>query len=323
VPYEPLINAVGSYPPMPPNAPPSSTRTISLLPRLDSAEVPGTAASQRAQPPRDGWPYPPAAGPQIQDPWRAGMARQPMGVSSAPSVNRAAGSNFVQANVVDADMRPPEQQTSLPQYPPTQPITPLGTGPGGKPPLLRFAEQPHTEVPELERWHDEDLAPFVEAYRRAAADMAQDLGEAITSFGKRFYEDSILRAGSDLRRLVERFADEPIKTTLSVLNGFPQTKVEGEFLAAFAAVFNILANAKRGLDFERAVLDRLKVAKNKTKISVEGLGRSVPDALDLLVHGVTEIKSGLEIDNSVQLMVQAAYARIKGVPFNLVVSCDE
>jgi hypothetical protein len=61
----------------------------------------------------------------------------------------------------------------------------------------------------------------------------------------------------------------------------------------------------------------LSAAKNTTKINVEGLGRSVPD---ILLKGVTEIKSGLEIDNSVQLRVQAAYAKSTRVPFNLVVS---
>src|SRR5262249_29506663 len=86
VPYDPLINLVGHYPIPAPNAPPTGGAridipSISPLPRLNSAEVPGTAASQGAnprpatekamwstwpQPLKDGSPYPPVAGPQIQ-----------------------------------------------------------------------------------------------------------------------------------------------------------------------------------------------------------------------------------------------------------------
>jgi len=172
-------------------------------------------------------------------------------------------------------------------------------------------------MPQLERWHDEDLAAFIEAHRRAAADVAQDLAELLTSFGNRFYHDTLLKAGSDLDRLAKRFANDWSGTTASVLNSFPQTKIEGELLAGLAAIFTILANAKRGLEFEEAARKALNALKNKTKISVDGIGRSIPD---ILRDGVTEIKSGLEINNSIQLRVQAAYAKAIGVPFNLVVS---
>jgi len=223
-------------------------------------------------------------------------------------------------NAGDAGMRPAEQQTPLLQDPPTQsqiPATLPGAGPAAGPPAPQLPEQPGMEMPQVERGDDEDLAAFVEAHRRAAAGVAQDLADALTSFGKRFYQDSILKAGSDLRRLAERFTDDWGATTASVLNSFPQTKIEGELLAGIAAGFTILANAARGLTFERAVLQALQAAKNTNKISLEGLGRSVPD---ILLQGVTEIKSGLEIDNSLQLRIQAAYARATGVPFNLIVS---
>src|SRR5262249_28097312 len=143
-------------------------------------------------------------------------------------------------------------------------------------------------------------------------------------FGNRFYHDTILRASDDLARLAERFTNDPSKTVLSILNSFPQTRVEGEFLASIAAVLTILANAKRGSEFERAVVNALnagdaatRIEKNTTKISVEGLGRSIPD---ILLRSVKEIKSGLEIDNSLQIMVQAAHAKATGVPFSLIVS---
>jgi hypothetical protein len=100
--------------------------------------------------------------------------------------------------------------------------------------------------------------------------------------------------------------------------------VEGEFAASFAAVWTILASAARGLEFERAVFEALNAAqqeirinKNTTKISVEGMGRSVPDVLH---QGIKEIKNVVEIDSSVQLRVQAAYAKALGMPFSLIVS---
>jgi hypothetical protein len=48
-----------------------------------------------------------------------------------------------------------------------------------------------------------------------------------------------------------------------------------------------LANAARGLAFERAVIAALNAAKNKTKIHAPGLGRSIPDILN---EGVTRNK---------------------------------
>jgi hypothetical protein len=151
-----------------------------------------------------------------------------------------------------------------------------------------------------------------------------ELESAVSGFGKQLYEDSILPARHNFARLVDRFADDPVGATLSVLNSFPQTRVEGEFAASFAAVWTILANAVRGREFERVVFEALNAAqqairinKNTTKISVEGMGRSVPDVLH---QGIREIKDVVEIDSSVQLRIQAAYAQARGIPFNLIVS---
>ncbi len=60
-----------------------------------------------------------------------------------------------------------------------------------------------------------------------------------------------------------------------------------------------------------------KINKNTSKIAIEGLGRSVPDVLQ---RGIREIKSGVEIDNSLQLKIQAAYAQLFRIPFSLIVS---
>jgi hypothetical protein len=57
--------------------------------------------------------------------------------------------------------------------------------------------------------------------------------------------------------------------------------------------------------------------QNTSKIAIEGLGRSVPDVLQ---RGIREIKSGVEIDNSLQLKIQAAYAQLFRIPFSLIVS---
>jgi hypothetical protein len=52
-------------------------------------------------------------------------------------------------------------------------------------------------------------------------------------------------------------------------------------------------------------------------VPVPGIGRSIPDSL---IRGVTEIKSGLEVDRTLQLRVHEAYAKSQKLPFNLVVA---
>jgi Restriction endonuclease fold toxin 7 len=275
----------------------------------------------RLQPLTVGQPYAQANGGELQDPWSVPIARQAAGVPPTLSAKPLADSNFILANSGDAGVQPARQQGPLPQNKQTQqqiPASPPYTGPAVTPRALRIDEKPGMEMTEAERRAEQELSQFIEEYRRAAADLTQELARALTRFGTRFYEDTILKAGSDLARLAERFANEPGETAESLAASFPQTRVEGEFLAGLAAVFATLAaNAERGLAFERAVRNALNAAKNTTKISVESLGRSVPD---ILRKGVTEIKSGLEIDNSLQLRIQATYAKSTGVPFNLVVS---
>ena len=249
-----------------------------------------------------GQPYAQANGGNLRDPWSVPIARQAAGVPSTLSARPLADSNFILANADDAGVQPAQQQGPLPQNKQTQqqiPASPPDTGLLGTPPALRIHEKPGIEMPETERRPERELSQFIEEYRRAAADLTQELACATTRFGNRFYEDTILKAGSDLARLAERLTNEPIETIDSVLNSFPQTRVEREFLAGIATVFATLAaNAARGHAFEEAVRNALSAAKNTTKINVEGLGRSVPD---ILLKGITEIKSGLEINNSVQL----------------------
>jgi hypothetical protein len=260
-------------------------------------------------------------GGKLQYPWTIPIARQAAGIPPTLSARPLADSNFVLANAGNAGVQQTQQQGPLPPNKQTQPQIPAlppGTGRADTPPALRIPENPGTEMTEAERRPEQELPQFIEEYRRAAADLTQELARAITRFGTRFYEDSILKAGSDLARLAERLAAEPLETIDSVLNSFPQTRVEREFLAGLAAVFATLAkNAKRGGEFEEAVLTALNAAKNTTKISAEGLGRSIPD---ILRKGVTEIKSGVEIDSSRQLRIQAYHAKRTRVPFNLVVS---
>lgn len=364
VPYEPLIGPATSYLTTDQNARGTEDARpyvdgISPLLDLDSAEAPsaeqwpssdmpawpanintgpGATTAQHAnpeptpeavignawpQPRMYGWPYAEARGAERQVP--AVTMPQPMGASPPLSVRRVVGSNFILANAGNAGEQQAQQQKPLPQDQPGQlKVTPPNTGLAGWPPALRVPEKPGMEMTKLERRTEQEPSQFAEEYRRAAANLIDELASTMATLGSRFYHDTILKPGDDLARLAERFADDPVKTTLSVLNSFPQTRVEGEFLASFAAVFTILANAARGLAFERAVLDALnaakytaKVDKNTSRIGVEGLGRSVPD---ILREGVTEIKSGMKIDNSVQLRVQAAYAKVTGVPFNLIVS---
>jgi hypothetical protein len=301
VPYAPLVSPIRAY-----QMTDENVRARASLPTYDGGISSFPDMRLFEAPRADSWPS-------------SGIPRHPTSVLPTLSVRPSAESNFILTNAGDARMQPAQQQTPLPQDPARQsqiPATPPGAGPVGRPLALPLSEQPRMEMSELERRHHDDLAAFIEAYGRTATDLARDVGEVLTRFGNRFYEDTILRAGSDLRRLAERLGNDPTETITSVLNSFPQTKVEGELVANLAAVFTILANVARGLAFERAVLDALNAAKNTTKISVEGLGRSVPD---ILLRGVTEIKSGLEIDNSLQLRIQAAYAKATGVPFSLIV----
>jgi hypothetical protein len=269
----------------------------SLL-RLQLGQPSGRVEADRASRPRDGA----EALRRMPAPW------------AAPG-RPAAGPTFVRTDAAPS---------TAPSWPLSRPATRssrAGASPGSAPAGERrpppAGEQSRTTSPTSEGGGQSALPSFVEAFREAATELGQSLADDVTQFGNRFYRDTILKAGSDLRRLAERFVDDAVGTTLSVLNSFPQARSEREFVAAFAAVFTILANAARGLAFERAVLDALNAAKNTKKISVEGVGRSVPD---ILLKGVTEIKSGLEIDNSLQLTVQAAYARAHRIPFNLVVS---
>jgi hypothetical protein len=267
-----------------------------------------------------GQPYAQANGGNLQDPRNVAIARQAVGVPPTQPAKPPADSNFILANAGDAGVPPQApQQEPLPQNKQAQQRIPASlsdTGLAGTPPAPRTREKPGVEVTEAGRRPEPELSQFIEECRRAAADLTQELARAVTRFGTRFYEDTILRGGHDLARLAERLANEPLETIDSLAKSFPQTRVEGEFLAGLAAAFTILLNAVRGGEFELAVLKALSATKNTTKIEVEGVGRSIPD---ILRNGVKEIKSGVEIDSSPQLRTQFEYAQKIGKPFSLVV----
>jgi hypothetical protein len=351
VPYEPLIGPVRSYL----TANQSGRRSddalayvegTNPLPDPDSAEAPsaerwpssdtpiwpadinagpGTATARHADPepipeavtgnawplaPMDGWPYPETDGIRGELAWPAVVTPQPAGAAPVPSVGSIADSNFILTNAGDIEERQAERRMPLPQNQPTELTNPVSpTGLAKRPPEHR---------------DEQALSRAFEDHRHATAAQIEELVGTIATFGSRIYEDSILKAKDDLARLAERLRNDPGETVLSILNSFPQTRVEGKFVGGLAAVLTILANAKRGLEFERAVLHALnaashptKINKNTSKIAVEGLGRSVPDVLQ---RGIREIKSGVEIDNSLQLKVQAAYAQLFRIPFSLIVS---
>ena len=351
VPYEPLIGPVRSYltinekaggteddrpyvdgNSLPPDLDPAEPASAEPWPSSDSpmqsAEInigPGATTAQHAnpaptpeavignawpQPPMDRWPYAEADAAEPEAPWRALMMPQPVGVAPAPSVGPFADPNFILAHTGDTEEPQTEQRMPLRQSQPTELKDPAApTGPAGRPPERR------TEKP---------LSQSIEDYRRAIADQIEELASSIATYGSRIYEDSILKAQDDLARLAERLRNDPGETVLNILNSFPPTRVEGKLVGGIAAVFTILANAARGLAFERAVLHALHAAsptagitKNTSKISIEGLGRSVPDVLH---RGITEIKSGVEINNSLQLRIQVAYAKLFRMPFNLIVN---
>jgi hypothetical protein len=275
--------------------------------------------NNRLQPLTVGQPYVQMNGDKLRDPLSVGIARQAPSVPPTLSVRSLADPSLILANASNAEVQQAQQQGLPPQNKQTHqqiPASSAGTGRPDTPPALRTPEKPGTEMTAAERQPDQELSRFIEECRRAAADLTQELARVATRFGTRVYEDTILKIGSDLALIAERFAHDPGETADSLLASFPQTRVEGEFFAGFAAVFTILANAVRGGEFERAVIKALGAEKNKTKITVEGVGRSIPDILD---KGITEIKSGMEIDSSPQLRTQSAYARNIREPYNIMV----
>jgi hypothetical protein len=145
-----------------------------------------------------GHPYAQANGGELQYPWSVPIARQAAGVPPTLSARSLADSNFVLANAGDAGVQQTQQQTPLPQNKQTQqqiPASPAGAGRADTPPALRIPENPGTEMTEAERRPEQELPQFIEEYRRAAADLTQELARALTRFGTRFYEDTILKAG--------------------------------------------------------------------------------------------------------------------------------
>jgi len=52
-------------------------------------------------------------------------------------------------------------------------------------------------------------------------------------------------------------------------------------------------------------------------VRVEGFGSTFPDPL---TRGVTEIKSGLEIEDTIQMQIQVKVVKMRGVSYNLVVN---
>ena len=173
-----------------------------------------------------GQPYAQANGGELQEPRRFPMARQAVGVPPTQPARPLADSNFILANAGDAGVQQTPQQEPLPQTKPAQqqiPSSPSGTGRADTSPALRIQEKPGTEMTVTERQPEQSLSRSIEECRRAAADLTQELAHAATRFGKRFYEDFILRAGSDLAQLAERFANEPVETADSILASFPQT----------------------------------------------------------------------------------------------------
>jgi hypothetical protein len=209
-------------------------------------------------------PYDQVNGDKLQDPSSAGIPPQGPGVPAPRSARPLGDPNRILANSGDADVQQSQQQGPLPQNKQTQqqiPTSPPNTGVAGMPRAFRTHENLGTEMTEAERQPEQEHSQFIEECRRAAADLTQELTRAATRFGRRFYEDTILKIGSDIALLAERFADKPIETANTLLAGFPQTRAEGELFASFAALFTILRNAVRGREFELAVLKALEAKK--------------------------------------------------------------
>jgi hypothetical protein len=274
---------------------------------VDTGPLAGTEpASERVTadvwtwPPNDGR-YPPSDTVTDEQPRPSVAIRQPVALPTPDH-------SFILANVAGTDELQAQQPTAQPLAQLAEAIEPIGPAESTEPP---------------QRLNRPELAQALENHRRAAAEEVDALVRSIATFGNRIYEDSILKARDDLARLAERLRNDPGETAESIFNSFPATRIEGKAVGGLAAVLTILANAKRGREFERAVLQALNglepaanFTKNTQKIGIDALGRSIPDVLK---RGIREIKSGVEINNSIQLRVQAAYAELFRIPFSLVV----
>ncbi len=183
----------------------------------------------RLQPLTVGQPYAQVNGDKLQDPWSAGIAPQGPSVPPTRSARPLADPSLILANSGEADVQQAQQQGSLPQNKQMQqqiPTSPPDTGAAGTPPALRTHAKPGTDMAAAERQPEQELSQFIEECRRAAADLTQELARAATRFGTRFYEDTILKIGSDMALLAERFANDPDETADSLLASFPQTRVK-------------------------------------------------------------------------------------------------
>jgi RHS repeat-associated protein len=138
-------------------------------------------------------------------------------------------------------------------------------------------------------------------------------------FSSNFYMQSIQKPARDISQFGSDFVNDPLATTSRLLNTFPQTKVEGELVGSVAAGVTILQNAARGSAFETAGIAALNDAiKNTTRIEVPGIARgSIPDVLG---SSITEFKNAIEVNYTLQMKIQVAYANLTGQPLNLIVS---
>jgi RHS repeat-associated protein len=124
--------------------------------------------------------------------------------------------------------------------------------------------------------------------------------------------NDITQFASDLRRA-------PLDTLSRLLNSFPQTKVEGEFVAGVAAGVSVLQNFARGAASEARVLQDLGLTRN-TQSVITAEGRSVPDALTDSIS--VEIKDSAYVYRSRQVRIQTEAARASGRQSVLVTGTD-
>lgn len=192
--------------PRPPSVAPQRPPDIDIR---SSAATPQNTNFQSAGPQamRNAWlppltvgqPFAQANGGELQYPWIVPIARQAAGIPPTLSAKPLADSNLVLAKAGSSGVQQTQQQGLPPnkQTQPQIPASPPGTGQADTPPALRIREKSGTEMTAAERRLEEPSQVF-EEYGRAAADLTNELASSITRFGNRIYEDSILKAGSDL-----------------------------------------------------------------------------------------------------------------------------
>ena len=131
----------------------------------------------------------------------------------------------------------------------------------------------------------------------------------LRNFATNAYNAVLAQPVNDTTQFASDLQRDPLDTLSRLLNSFPQTRVEGEFVAGVVAGVSVLQNFARGAASEARVLQDLGLTRN-TQSVLTAEGRSVPDALTDSIS--VEIKDSAYVYRSRQVRIQTEAARESG-----------